>query len=67
MINVEYIENGKRVIIPSEVWEALQDLAEHIEIYEMVQARKDQPGVHSLDDVLGEEGLSRDDLDGEAH
>jgi hypothetical protein len=61
MINVEYIENGKRVIIPSEVWEALQDLAEHIEIYEMVQARKDQPGVHSLDDVLGEEGLSRDD------
>ncbi len=67
MINVEYIENGKRVIIPSEVWEALQDLAEHIEIYELVQARKDKPGVHSLDDVLAEEGLSRDDLDGEAH
>lgn len=67
MIEVEYIENGKRVIIPSEVWEALKDLAEHTEIYELVQARKDKPAVHSLDDVLAEEGLSRDDLDGEAH
>jgi hypothetical protein len=64
MINVEYIENGKRVIIPSEVWEALQDLAEHVEVYELVQARKDQPAVHSLDDLLAEEGLSRDDVDG---
>jgi len=64
MINVEYIEDGKRVIIPSEVWKALQDLAEHIEIYELVQARKDQPAIHTLDDVLAEEGLSRDDLDG---
>lgn len=66
-IRVEYIEGGKRVIIPTEVWEALKDLAEHIEIYELVQARKDQPAVHTLDDVLAEEGLSRDDLDGEAH
>lgn len=66
-IRVEYIEGGKRVIIPSEVWEALKDLAEHIEIYELVQARKNQPAVHNLDDVLAEEGLSRDDLDGEAH
>ncbi len=56
MIQVEYIENGKRVIIPSEVWEALKDIAEHIEIYELVQARKDQPSVHTLDDVLAEEG-----------
>jgi hypothetical protein len=67
MIQVEYIENGKRVIIPSEVWEALKDIAEHMEIYELVQARRDQPAVHTLDDVLAEEGLSRDDLDGEAH
>ena len=59
MINVEYIEKRKRVIIPSQVWEALQDLAEHIEIYELVQARKDQPGVYSLDDVLAEEGCER--------
>ena len=63
MLNVEYIENGKRVIIPAEVWEALQDLAEHIEIFELVQARKDQPAAHSLDDILAEEGLNRDDLD----
>lgn len=61
------IENGKRVIIPSEVWEALKDIAEHMEIYELVQARRDQPAVHTLDDVLAEEGLSRDDPDGEAH
>ena len=64
MINVEYIENGKRVIIPAEVWKAIEDLAEHIDIYELVQARKDQPAIHTLDDVLAAEGLSRDDLDG---
>lgn len=64
MINVEYIEDGKRVIIPAEVWKALEDLAEHIEIYELVQARKDQPAIHSLDDLLAEEGLTRDELDG---
>lgn len=63
MIDVEYIENGKRVIIPSEVWEAIQELAEHMELYDLVQARKDQPAVHSLDDLIAEEGLSRDDLD----
>jgi len=33
MMNVKSIRNGSRVIIPSEVWEALQDLAEGIEIY----------------------------------
>jgi hypothetical protein len=67
MIDAEYIENGKRVIIPAEVWEALQALAEHIEIYDLVQTRKGLPAIHSLDDVLAEEGLSRDDLEGEAH
>ena len=64
MINVEYIENGKRVIIPAEVWEALKDLAEHAEIYELIQERKDQAAVHSLDDILAEEGLNRADLEG---
>jgi hypothetical protein len=64
LINAEYIENGKRVIIPSEVWEALQDLAEHVEVYELAQARKDQPAVHSLDDLHAEEGLSRDKVEG---
>lgn len=64
MINVEYIENGKRVIIPAEVWEALKDLAEHAEIYELIQERKEKAAVHSLDDILAEEGLSRADLEG---
>lgn len=64
MINVEYIENGKRVIIPADVWEALKELAEHAEIYDLIQQRKDQTAVHSLDDILAEEGLSRADLEG---
>ncbi len=64
MINVEYIENGKRVIIPAEVWEELKDLAEHAEIYELIQQRKDRAALHSLDDILAEEGLSRADLEG---
>jgi len=63
MINVEYIDNGKRVIIPAEVWETLKELAEHAEIYELIQQRKDQAAVHSLDDILAEEGLSRADLE----
>jgi len=58
MINLEYIENGKRVIISTEVWEALKDLAEHVEIFELIQQRKDQAAVHSLDNILAEEGLS---------
>ena len=64
MISVEYIENGKRVIIPAEVWEAIKEMAEHAEIYELIQRRKDQAAVHSLDDILAEEGLSRADLEG---
>jgi hypothetical protein len=64
MVNVEYIDNGKRVIIPADVWEAIKDLAEHIEIYELVQDRKTQPAIHSFDDILAEEGLSRAELEG---
>lgn len=64
MINVEYIENGKRVIIPTAVWEALKELAEHAEIYDLIQQRKDQSAIHSLDDILAEEGLSRAKLEG---
>ncbi len=63
MIDVEYIDNGKRVIIPAEVWEALKELAEHVQIYELVQQRKGLAGVHSLDDILADEGLSRADLE----
>jgi len=63
IIEVEYIDNGKRVIIPAEVWDMLKELAEHVQVYELVQQRKGLPGVHSLDDVLGDEGLSRADLE----
>ena len=63
MMDVEYIDNGMRVIIPAEVWEALKELAEHVQIYELVQQRKGLAGVHSLDDILADEGLSRADLE----
>ncbi len=63
MIEVEYIDNGKRVVIPAEVWEALKELAEHAQIYELVQKRKGSAGVHSLDEILAAEGLSRADLE----
>ena len=63
MMDVEYIDNGKRVIIPAEVWEALKELAEHVQIYELVQQRKGLAGVHSLDGILADEGLSRADLE----
>lgn len=46
------------------VYYDIQDLAEQIEICELVQARKDQPAAHSLDDILAEVCLNRDDLDG---
>ena len=51
------------MIIPAEVWEALKELAEHVQVYELVQQRKGLPGIHSLDDVLADEGLSRADLE----
>ncbi len=63
MIDVEYIDNGKRVIIPVDVWEALKELAEHVQVYELVQQRKALAGSHSLDDILADEGLSRADLE----
>ena len=62
MIYVEYIDDGKRVIIPTEVWEVLKELAEHVQVYELVQQRKGLAGIHSLDDILDDEGLSRADL-----
>lgn len=63
MIEVEYIDEGRRVIIPAEVWEALKELAEHAEIYDLVQQRKGLAGVHSLDEILADECLSRADAE----
>ncbi|MFZ0943669.1 MAG: hypothetical protein WB930_09230 [Syntrophobacteraceae bacterium] len=63
MIDVEYIDDGKRVIIPAEAWEVLKELAEHVQVYELVQQRKGLAGIHSLDDILADEGLSRAGLE----
>ncbi len=62
MRDVEYIDNGNRGIIPAEVWEALKELAEHVQDCELVKPRKGLAGVDSLDDILTDEGLSRTDL-----
>jgi hypothetical protein len=40
VIEVEYIDNGKRVIIPAEVWDMLKELAEHVQVYELVRQRR---------------------------
>ncbi len=64
MIDVEYIDGGRKVIIPAEEWEALKDLAEHAEIYELIQQRKGRAAIHGLDEILAEECLSRADLEG---
>jgi len=63
MINTEYTDDGKRVIIPAELWENFRELFEYIQIYELVQERRNQPPVHSLDNILAEEGLTRDELE----
>jgi hypothetical protein len=67
MINAEYTDNGKRVIIPVELWENFRELFEYIQIYELVQERRKQPPVHSLDNILAEEGLTRDELENWTH
>jgi len=64
MINVEYVDDGRKVIIPAEVWEALKELAERVTIHEIIEERKHQSAIHSLDDILAEEGLTRGDVEG---
>jgi len=61
MIDVEYIESGNRVIIPVELWEALEKLAEHVQVYQLARERKGLACVDSPDDIAADEGLSRAD------
>jgi hypothetical protein len=67
MMNAEYTDSGERVIIPVELWENFKELFEYIQIYELVQERRKQPPVHSLDSILAEEGLTRDELENQAY
>ncbi|MDR3555517.1 MAG: hypothetical protein P4L55_12245 [Syntrophobacteraceae bacterium] len=57
----EYMDGGRKVIIPG--METLKDLAEHAQIYDLIQQRKGRAALHDLDEILAEEGLSRDDLE----
>ncbi len=59
---VEVTEDGKKVIIPRELWEEIKELAEHVYLYHLISERKDKPAVHTLDELLKDEGLKREDL-----
>ena len=52
------------VIIPIEEYERMQealDMAEHIEIYNIVKERENQPTI-SFDELLEEVGINKDEL-----
>ncbi len=58
---IEYTDDG-RVIIPIEMWEEIKEIAEHLEIYEIVEKRKESKSVYTLDELLKQKQLSRENL-----
>jgi len=42
MMNAEYADNGKKVIIPVELWETFKDVFENIQLDELVREYRDQ-------------------------
>ena len=63
MEHIEYTRDGK-VIIPSFLWEEIKELAEYLYLEELIEKRADSAGVISLDELIEEEGLTREDLEG---
>ena len=37
MMNVEYADNGKKVVIPVELWETFKDVFKNIQLYELIK------------------------------
>lgn len=71
MKNVHFIidDHGKRTaaIIPFDEWERTEkakELLEHVYLAGIIEERRDSEDVTSLDDLLKEEGISREDLAG---
>ena len=71
MKNVHFIidDHGKRTaaIIPFDEWERTEkakELLEHVYLAGIIEERRDSEDVTSLDDLLKEEGISREDLEG---
>jgi len=60
---VEFTKDG-RVIIPLYLWNQIKELAEYLYLEELIAQRDKSPGVVSLDELIEEEGLTRDDLEG---
>jgi len=61
-MRLEYTEDGKKVIIPVEIWKEVEDLLEFFEIHELIEERKNSKVSCTLDDLLKEEGLTRENL-----
>lgn len=60
---IEYTEDGQKVVIPASLWAEIQELAEFIYLYDLIEKRKDSPGVITLDELLEREGISREELE----
>ena len=39
-MNVEYADDGKKVIIPVELWETFKDAFEHIQLYDLIREHR---------------------------
>ena len=61
---LEIIEQEDKVIIPRVLWEEIKELAEHIYLYGLIKQRKDKPALIGLNELLEEEGLTREELEG---
>ena len=71
MSNVQFVvdDDGKRtaVMIPVEEWERIQqakDILEHVYLAGIIEERKGSKPSTSIDSLLAEEGVDRDDLEG---
>ena len=62
MEHIEFTKDGK-VIIPSFLWEEIKELAEYLYLEELIKKRASAPGVISLEELIEEEGLTREDLE----
>lgn len=51
MMNVEYADNGKKVVIPVELWETFKDVFKNIQLYELVQEDKNRTPLRVSDDL----------------
>ncbi len=59
---VEFTKDGK-VVIPLHLWNQIKEVAEYLYLEELISQRGGSPGVVSLDQLIEEEGLTRDDLE----